>query len=60
MTMQRLVCCVLFLLANVGYIALVATEVADPALAGAYFAAALVWSMRLRYYRRRDHRGPHR
>lgn len=58
--MRRLVCALLFVLANVGYIALVVSEVVDPRMAGAYFAAALLWSLRLRHYRRRDHHDPHR
>lgn len=58
--MHRLVCATLFVLANVGYIALVVADVVDPRMAGAYFAAALLWSLRLRHYRHRDRRSPHR
>lgn len=58
--MRRLIYCALFLLANMIYVVLVATASAGPALVAAYFAAAMLWSLRLRHYRRRDHRGPRR
>lgn len=62
MTERRLACASIFLFANMLYVALVAQGVVSGEMAGAYFAVAMAWALKLSVYRHRDHRrrDPHR